>query len=163
MRRSAFVFLLGVTSLSLSLACSTTPERWAVLTFERLSYQNLFEQVADTIDGSGYRIAKLDPSAGTLESDWQYGQAVREIRGPARRKVHAQLIAAKDGSFVVRVRVQEEVIRRGGLLATQIRQSEDWEEWKDDYDEAAYIAARLGALLQDYRVRAVVDDEAGPG
>ena len=155
--------LLPLLACALLAACASPTERWAVLRFERLSYQNLFEQTADTIGGSGYRLLKLDASKGSMESDWQYGTSVREIRGPSRRKVFATIGAADEaGVYEVRIRVEEQVIRRGGILARQVRESEDWEDWKDAYDEAEYLVARLGALLQDYRVRVTVEDVEAP-
>ena len=141
-------------------ACAVRPERWAVMNLERLSYSNLYQQVADALDGSGYRVMKQDISSGRVETDWQYGPSVREVRGPSRRRAIAQVNALDDGLFEVRVRVLEQVIRKGGTLARHIRESDDWEDWKDDYDEAEYLIARLGALLSEYRVRLDVDTES---
>lgn len=147
--------LLGALALT---SCAAHAERWAVLRFERLSYSNLYQQVADALDGSGYRVIKQDPGSGRIETDWDIGPSLREVRGPSRRKAVARINAVDhddDGGTIyeVRVRVREQVIRKGGLLAHEIRSSEDWEDWKDNYDEAEYLLARLGALLQDYRVR----------
>ena len=149
--RHLFVCLL-VAAFALP-SCSTTPERWAVLNFERLSYSNLYQQVADALDGSGYRVLKQDPGSGRIETDWEVGPSLQEVRGPSRRKVVARVNALDDGRYEVRVRVAEQVIRKGGTLAREIRSSTDWEDWKDNYEEAEYLLARLGALLQEYRVR----------
>ncbi|GJM22387.1 MAG: hypothetical protein DHS20C15_23020 [Planctomycetota bacterium] len=151
----------ALLALALTLgACTSSPERWAVMNLERLSYSNLYQQVVDALDGSGYRVMKQDLSSGRIETDWQYGPSVREVRGPSRRRAIAELRPLEDGVHEVRVRVSEQVIRKGGTLARHIRESNDWEDWRDDYDEAEYLIARMGALLAEYRVRFDAHDGA---
>ena len=58
-----------------------------------------------------------------------------------------ELLAPRD-DFRVALRVAEEVIRKGGLLATNVRAWDDWEEFDDNFDDAEYLMAKIQALVQ---------------
>ena len=142
----------------LSPACESEKARWAALELNDISFADLYLSVIDVLDSHGYAVASRDPNAGTIESDWIYGTSVRQVFGPSRRKALVEVTPSPrgEGSFSVRVRIREEVMRRLGLRATHIRESDDWEEWKDNFDEAEYLAAKLRALLLHHVVRVQV-------
>ena len=50
-------------------------------------------------------------------------------------------------SHRVRLRVKEEVLRKQGLLATQVRENEEWEIYEDNLEEAEFLMAKLKALI----------------
>jgi len=140
--------LLLLPLLLLSAGCSSTPERWAETTVSDVGYSNLYNLVLSTIDAEGFTARKREPQTGHIESDWVYGTSQRLVRGPSRRKVFAVIEPLEGDSFRVAVRVAEEVIRKGGLLATHVRESEDWEEYDDNFDDAEYLMAKISALVQ---------------
>lgn len=139
-------------------ACVSTPPLWAELSFDGLSYDNLWVVVIDLLDSEGFHVKSGDPGTGSIESDWLYGTSVREVRGPSRRKAMVEINKQPDViGWVVRLRVREEVIRKGGMRATQLRDSPDWEEWHDDWDSTEYLAAKIRARLTDYFIDAKVE------
>jgi hypothetical protein len=147
---------LATLLLLASATCAGAEHRWAEVRFHDITFTNLYHAVADMLDAEGYAVGVRNPGQGMIESEWQYGISLREIRGPARRKVFAHIEAGgaeQPGQWVVRVRVAEEVIVKGGMMATDVRHSDDWEEHGDNYDEAELLAAKIRALLADKAVR----------
>ncbi|HZL98696.1 MAG TPA: hypothetical protein VFD43_00460 [Planctomycetota bacterium] len=140
--------LLLPALLLLTAACSSTQERWAEAHARGVSYPVLYNLVLSTIDAEGFTVRKREPQKGRIESDWVYGTSQRLVRGPSRRKVFAVIDPSEEGGFRVAVRVAEEVIRKGGLMATHVRASEDWEEYDDNFDDAEYLMAKIAALIQ---------------
>jgi hypothetical protein len=155
LRRMSALRILALVALASLLAtgCSTTQERWAEAAYENLSFSSLYNVVVTTVHTEGYPVVKRDPGAGTIESDWVYGLSNSVVRGPARRKVFAEIepLDGVDG-YRVRLRVSEEVIPKGGLLATNPRASEGWEEWDDNFDIAEYLMTKIETLLLGNRV-----------
>jgi len=139
--------------LLLLAGCASVNERWAEARFEGISYPSLYGVVLSTFDAEGYSVRERDPSAATLESDWVYGTSMRVVRGPSRRRAHAELKSVSEGQWLVRVRVEEEVVRKGGMLATNVRESENWEDFEDNFDDAEYLMAKIAALLEAHRAR----------
>lgn len=154
-RTSWCVLLLGLT-----LACASSREQWAEVRFQDISFLNLYRSVADVLGSEGYPSAREDPVEGTLETEWRYGESVREVRGPSRSRAFVTVrpdVLEREGQeplpiFVVRVRVPEEVIRKGGLLSRNERESNDWEEYKDDFERAEFLAEKIRTLLADHHV-----------
>ena len=145
--------LVAALTLLLLASCSSFSERWASARFTEISYGALFSQVVTTLGNEGYTVREMNAQTAKVDSDWVYGTSQRTVRGPSRRKAHAEITQLADRAFEVRIRVEEEVIRKGGLLATQVRDSDDWEEFEDNYDDADYLIAKLAALLDAYRSR----------
>ncbi|MFT7462942.1 MAG: hypothetical protein ACI9EF_001284 [Pseudohongiellaceae bacterium] len=143
-------WLLGLSCL---VGCIGTPPLWAEMNFNGLAYDNLWVAVIDLLDTEGFHVQAGDPGSGAIESEWLYGTSVREVRGPSRRKAMIEISQSLvTPGWVVRLRVREEVIRKGGLRATQVRDSADWEEWHDNWDETEFLAAKIRARLSDYFV-----------
>lgn len=154
---SALAHLLVGATLS---GCLSTPELWAEVNFDGLAYDNLWVVVIDLLDSEGFHVIAGDPGSGSLESEWLYGTSVREVRGPSRRKATVEISQRLEGpGWKVRVRVREEVIRKGGMRATQIRESAEWEEWHDNWDDAEFLAAKIRARLSTY----FIDVRVEPG
>jgi hypothetical protein len=150
---AARLALLAV--LLLAAGCASSNERWAEAVYAKISYQNLYGVVQTTIDAEGYPARVRDVQTGRIETDWVYGNSNTVVRGPARRKVFARIepLPEEEGDgFLVRLRVAEEVIPRGGLLAVNPRESDDWEAFQDNFDTAEYLMAKIAALLPDHRV-----------
>ena len=145
-RRSSPLLVLAL--LLLTAACASTKERWAETRAHDISYPVLYNVVLSTIDAEGFTVRKREPQKGRIESDWVYGTSQRLVRGPSRRKVFAVIEPVDRRVFRVAVRVAEEVIRKGGLLATHVRASEDWEEYDDNFDDAEYLMAKIAALIE---------------
>jgi hypothetical protein len=143
--------LLLPLALLLLPACSALTERWAEATFHDLSYPSLYAVVLSTVDAEGYAVTQRDPQTAELHSDWIYGTSRSVVRGPSRRRVHARMEPAGEGAWRVRLRVEEQVIRKGGMLATNVRESENWEEFEDNFDDAEYLMAKIAALLREHR------------
>ena len=135
-------------ALLLLTGCTAGGERWAEAHFEGISYPSLYGVVLSTFDAEGYPVRERDPSVADLQSDWVYGTSMRMVRGPSRRRARAELRSAGEGQWLVRVRVQEEVVRKGGMLATNVRESENWEEFEDNFDDAEYLMAKISALIK---------------
>jgi len=145
--------LLLLPLLLLCCSCSMAKERWAEAAYQKISYQNLYAVVQTTIDAEGFPARIRDVQKGRIESDWVYGNSNSKVRGPARRKVFAQINPLPDDAgYVVRLRVAEEVIPRGGLLEMSPRDSDKWEPFEDNYDSAEYLMAKIAALLAENRV-----------
>ena len=151
-------------------SCSGTSERWAEVRFTDISYPNLFRSVADVLESEGFPSAAESVTQGTLETQWQYGTSVREVRGASRRKVFARIeeaeppdpeqeISGPVAQWVVRLRVKEEIIRKSGILARNVRQSDRWEEYKDRFEDAELLAEKVRALLADHHVMVHVRSE----
>lgn len=154
---SAVASVLVTASLS---GCLSTPELWAEMSFDGLAYDNLWVVVIDLLDSEGFHVTAGDPGSGSLESEWLYGTSVREVRGPSRRKALVEISERLDAhGWKVRLRVREEVIRKGGMRATQIRDSAEWEEWHDNWDDAEFLAAKIRARLSTY----FIDVRVEPG
>ncbi|GEM_PF-2314908 len=154
---STVAALLLTGSLS---GCLSTPELWAEMSFDGLAYDNLWVVVIDLLDSEGFHVITGDPGSGSLESEWLYGTSVREVRGPSRRKAVVEISNRLEApGWKVRLRVREEVIRKGGMRATQIRDSAEWEEWHDNWDDAEFLAAKIRARLSTY----FIDVRAEPG
>ena len=152
-------WLVGLALLVV--ACSITEKRrWAEARFEGLSFSVLYASVADLFEAEGFDVTIRDASGGIVESEWAYGTSRREVRGPSRRKAIAEVEKLAPGVYVVRVRVAEEVIRKGGLLATKLRDSDDWETFPDNFEDAEYLAAKLRAMLDEHQVPVEVDPDA---
>jgi hypothetical protein len=146
--------LLLPFALLLSLpACSSLGERWAEASFHGISYPSLYAVVLSTVDAEGYAVPLRDPQTAELHSDWIYGTSRSVVRGPSRRRVHAELEPVGEDGWRVRLRVEEQVIRKGGMLATNVRESENWEEFEDNFDDAEYLMAKIAALLREHRAR----------
>jgi len=146
-RRLAPLLLLLLAAWP-SAGCSATKERWAETTVHDVSYPVLYNLVLSTVDSEGFPVRRREPQAGRIESEWVYGTSQRLVRGPSRRKAFAVIEPLKDDDFRVAVRVAEEVIRKGGMLATNVRESEDWEEYDDNFDDAEYLMAKIAALIR---------------
>lgn len=156
-RAPAPLLALGLAlALALVPGCAGRKKHWLSLEFDDITYANLYLSVIDVLDARGYGVSKRDPSLGQIESDWVYGTSVRQVFGPSRRKavVEIERIDAAADIYEVRVRVREEVIRKAGLRATHLRESDDWEEWEDSFDDAEHLAAMLRALLYDHVISA---------
>jgi hypothetical protein len=153
---------LAVCFLTVLSACASIEERWAEAHFVGISYPTLYNQVLTTVDSEGFVVRHRFPEAGRLESDWIYGTSQRRVRGPSRRKVFAVIEPdERPDGFVVRLRVAEEVVRKGGLLATNVRASEDWEPFDDNFDDAELLMAKLVALVNAAAEERGPPDEEG--
>ena len=139
--------LLGPVLIATA-GCSGTQERWAETHVNDVTYSVLYNLVLTTVDAEGFTVRKREPQSGRIESDWVYGTSQRSVRGPSRRKVIAVIEPVEDNDYRVSLRVAEEVIRKGGLLATNVRASDDWEEFDDNFDDAEYLMAKISALIQ---------------
>ncbi len=139
--------------LALLAGCSSLNERWAEATFRDLSYPSLYAVVLATVDAEGFAVRERDPQTAELHSDWIYGSSRSVVRGPARRRVHAALQPAGKDAWRVRLRVEEQVIRKGGMLATNVRESENWEDFEDNFDDAEFLVAKIAALLREHHAR----------
>jgi hypothetical protein len=145
--------LVMALTLLLLASCSAVNARWASAQFTGIAYPTLFGAVTMTIQAEGYEVPATDAQTAKIDSAWVYGTSQRVVRGPSRRRVHADIEAIADRSFRVRMRVEEEVIRKGGMLATNVRESKDWESFEDNYDDAEYLMAKLSALLEAHRYK----------
>jgi hypothetical protein len=150
---SRLPLLLAALALLCS-SCASSKERWAEAAYGRISYHDLYGIVQTTIDAEGYIARVRDVQNGRIETDWVYGNSNTVVRGPARRKVFARIEPLPDDEdgYLVRLRVAEEVIPHGGLLAMNPRESDDWESFQDNFDVAEYLMAKIAALLSDNRV-----------
>lgn len=126
---------------------SEAPPRWAYGRFVDVEYNALLLVIGSTIEGEGFDVVRTDPGDGTVETDWAYGTSQRQVRGPSRRKVLADVTPGDEG-YDVRLRVREEVIRKLGLMATDVRRSDDWEPFPDNIDDAEFLMTKLQALLR---------------
>lgn len=146
--------LVAALTLLLLASCSSFSERWASAQFDQISYPALYQVTVTTLGAEGYIVRNFDAQSARVDSEWVYGTSQRTVRGPSRRRVHVEITPLEvDRSFLVRIRVEEEVIRKGGMLATQVRESDDWESFDDNYDDADYLIAKLAALLDAHRSR----------
>jgi len=145
-----FAGLLAAILLSGCLSPSETYARWVQAPFDDISYPSLFGVVAATMGAEGYPIPAADIGDSGLKSEWAYGTSQRAVRGPSRKRVHVEIERQGERAFNVRLRVEEEVIRKRGLLATEVRESGDWEAYPDDIAEAEYMLAKLRAMLGDF-------------
>ncbi len=164
-RRAARVLCCAVV-LTLTSACGLLPDTeppplWAHGRFEDVEYNTLMTVIGATVEGEGYAVVKVDPGTGIVETEWTYGTSQREVRGPSRRKVLAEVESApsKEGvpGYSVRVRVREEVIRKLGLMATDVRRSDDWEPFPDNRTDAEFLMTKFQALMRPTR-RKLSDD-----
>ena len=160
-RPQGLLSLVAAALLGVSLSgCLATPELWAEVSFDGLAYDNLWVVVIDLLDSEGFHVTAGDPGSGALESEWLYGTSVREVRGPSRRKAMVEISERlQSPGWKVRLRVREEVIRKGGMRATGLRESTDWEEWHDNWDDAEFLAAKMRARLSSY----FIDVRVEPG
>lgn len=152
--------LLSTLLLALGLAllpgCAGPPPLWAELDFERIGYGNLYVSIVDLLEVEGYVVASRNPDSGVIETEWLIGPSIREVRGPSRRKAVVEVEPTGE-RLHVRLRVREQVIRKAGMGATNLRFNDDWEDYRDNWDDAEYLAAKLRALLMDFHaVDAVV-------
>ncbi|MBM3985040.1 MAG: hypothetical protein FJ296_05020 [Planctomycetes bacterium] len=145
--------LLPLLALLLLPACSTLRERWAEASFQDISYPSLYAVVLSTVDAEGYAVIQRDPQSAELHSEWIYGTSRTVVRGPSRRRVHAEMEPVGEKGWRVRLRVEEQVVRKGGMLATNVRESENWEEFEDNFDDAEYLMAKIAVLLREHRER----------
>ena len=146
--------LLPWLAVLLLAGCATVGERWAEAGFQDISYPSLYGVVLSTFDAEGFVCRDRDGQAAELNSDWVYGTSMRVVRGPSRRRAHAEIKAVGEGKWLVRIRVEEQVVRKGGMLATNVRESENWEDYDDNFDDAEYLMAKVAALLDAHRARA---------
>ncbi len=160
---SKWAWVLGLAlSLSLAVGCASTRERWAEVTMHDLGYQNLYHSVLDLLELEGFYVILRLPDTGRIESEWFRGDSRREVRGPSRRKVHVEIERKKgERAYVVRLRVQEQIIRKGGMLAIDTRDESLWEDYPDSFGDAEFLAAKLGALLADYSRPGASDESLG--
>ena len=145
-----FLPLLAVLLLA---ACSSVREQWAEATLTSISYPALYGVVLSTVDSRGFPVRERDPHTGEIHSEWVYGQSRAAVRGPARQRVHASIEPQPGDAFLLRLRVEQEVVRKGGMLATNVRESENWEPYEDNFDEAEILMGKIAALLAANRSR----------
>ncbi len=148
--------LLPLLAALLLAGCSALEERWAEARFAGISYPALYGVVLTTVDADGFAVRDRNPQTAAIHSEWVYGTSQSVVRGPSRRRVHALIEPVEGDAFMVRLRVEEEVVRKGGMLATNVRESENWEPFEDNFDEAEYLMAKIAALLDAHRSRAKV-------
>jgi len=154
----ALAWLLLALGIATGGACASSSERWAEVTVHDLGYTNLYHAVLDLLEVEGFHVSRRQPGGGEILSEWLQGISTREVRGPARRRVHVQITAVDtdedddtdDEAYLVRLRVEEQVVRKGGFMSTGPRQEKDWEEFDDNFDDAEYLAAKIRALLDDF-------------
>jgi hypothetical protein len=149
--------VLLLWGLAFGSACASSSERWAEVPVHDLGYTNLYHAVLDLLEVEGFHVVQRDPGAGEILSDWLQGISTREVRGPARRRVHVEIEPIEidddddeEDHYLVRVRVEEQVVRRGGFMSSGPRDESDWEEFDDNFDDAEYLAAKIRALLDDF-------------
>jgi len=158
----------GLTPLLLALAllgplgvgpgCAASKERWADVGIEGLSFQNLYHSLIDLMEVEGFHVLHRNPGAGTFLTEWLPGISRREVRGPSRRRVHVRIEEIEDdtsteedeGAYLVNLRVEEQIIRKGGMLNTGMRPNDDWEAFPDNFDDAEYLVAKIRAMLADF-------------
>jgi hypothetical protein len=128
--------------------CASNRERWAEGSFANVSYPVLYNVALTTVDAEGFVVRYRNPQQGEFESDWIYGTSQRVVRGPSRRKVYVRIQPEEGDRYLVRLRVAEEIVRKGGMMAVNVRESEDWEEFDDNYEDAEYLMAKLVALIR---------------
>jgi hypothetical protein len=155
-----FQCLLVGLALGPTTGCASNTERWAEVSMKGLGYQNLYHSVLDMLELEGYRVGRSLPDAGVIETQWLRGVSRREVRGPSRRKAHLE-IKHEEGArqYMVRIRVEEQIIRKGGMLSSGNHQEKDWEAFPDNFDDAEYLAAKLRALLADYAIKVEATEE----
>jgi len=137
--------------VALASGCAGFSERWVEARFDEVSYASVYNIVLTTVDAEGYAVRNRQVNTGEISSAWVYGTSQRAVRGPSRRRVHARVEPDGERSWLVRLRVEEEVVRKGGLLATQVRESDNWEPYEDNFEDAEYLIARIAALLAEFR------------
>ncbi len=136
----------------LATGCATQPERWAESRFLGLSLPALQSVALTTVSSEGYPVRPRDQRPGGFTSDWLYGTSQLAVRGPSRRRVIAEIVP-DGGGLLLRLRVEEHVVVKGGMLAMHVRESEDWEPFPDNFDAAEFLVAKVSSLLSDYRVQ----------
>ena len=143
-------WLLAAAALLLP-GCASNTERWAEVSVYELGYQNLYHAILDLLEVEGFHVVRRDPREGTIESEWLLGISRREVRGQSRRRCHVDIEAKGEGEYVVRIRVEEQVVRKAGLLGNAARFDEDdWEPFPDNFDDAEYLVYKVRALLSEY-------------
>jgi hypothetical protein len=158
-----FLALPLALALGFTTGCATTTQRWAEVNMQELGYQNLYASVLDMLEMEGYSVHKRLPDLGEIETEWLRGISRREVRGPSRSRVHVDINRAEGRRhYVVRIRVEEQIVRKGGMLSTGDHRESDWEPFPDNFEDAEYLAAKLRALLSEYAIRdeAIVEPEA---
>jgi hypothetical protein len=148
---------------SLATACSSVKEHWVESTYGNITFPSLYNVVLTTVDAEGYPVRNRNPGEGRIESEWVYGTSQRVVRGPSRRKVIAEIEPQPGDLLLVRLRVAEEVVRKGGMTAVNVRESEDWEPFEDNFDDAEYLMAKVAALLNENRVTLPAPADGGHG
>ncbi len=131
--------------------CAAMPEaRWVERRFGDIGYQSLYTVVLASLDDAGYLVRSRDPDAGRVETDWAYGMSQQEVRGPSRRKVVVELDDEAADWYMLRLRVPQQVVRKGGLLAKGVRNIPDdkWEGYGDDEMEAQLLMAKIQSILR---------------
>ena len=150
-------------SFGFTSGCASTTQRWAEVNMQDVSYQNLYASVLDMLEMEGYFVRKRLPDLGEIETEWLRGISRREVRGPSRSRVHVDINRAEGRRrYVVRMRVEEQIVRKGGMLSAGEHRESDWESFPDNFEDAEYLAAKLRALLSEYAIKdeAVVEPEA---
>jgi hypothetical protein len=145
--RSSTTWLLLLLSL---VSCASKTEKWFEVPIHRLTFYSLYQTVLDLVEAEGYQVLMRNSGEGTIETEWQTGISLREVRGTSRQKVHVDIQGTEVDGFIVAIRVQEQVIRKGGLLGLGLNQERDWEDFPDNFDEAERLAAKVRALLSEY-------------
>ena len=157
-----------IPCLLLVTACASSGERWYELHFEDISFPSLHGTVITVLETEGFPVRMRDPTNGNIESEWVYGQASGSVRAASRRSAMVEILP-ENGILSVRIRVREEIIRTGGMLAARIRDSDEWEEADDNMDDAEFLATKLRILLYDKSIdiagvgAAVDEDDAEDG
>ena len=147
--RAALVVPLVSILFACAGGCAAAPtDRWVERRFEPLTMGAMFNLVLVSIDAEGFVPRLRNPDTGEIESDWVIGLSNRVLRGPTRRRVHAVVQAHPEGGQLVRLRVATQVIRKGGLLAVNVRDSDDWESVPDDVDMGELLLAKIAALVR---------------
>lgn len=155
---SLILFLAMAVMLASTVGCASNKERWAEVQMQEISYQNLYSSILDMLELEGYVVHMGLPDSGTVETEWLRGISRREVRGPSRRKVHVELKSAEAArQYMVRMRVEEQIIRKGGLLSSGTPPETAWEAFPDNFEDAEYLAAKLRALLSDYAIKVHVE------
>lgn len=151
MRLPLPLVLAALLSMTGCVSVGSPTERWVEQHFDEFSYGTLFNVVLTTVDAEGFPARVRNPDAGEIESDWVYGTSVRKLRGPSRRKaiVRISSVDGAEGVYLVRLRVAEEVLRKGGLLAAgpQRAKEDDWESFQDNVENAEFLMQKIVRLV----------------
>jgi|GEM_PF-3219245 len=132
-----------------AIALSGCRTQWQSLAVEDISYSDLYGLTLHVIDSEGFQLSWCDIHEGEITTTWNYSKITDTGRFPIRRRLEARIDPESQGSYQVKLRIEQEANWEGyGISDPKL--SDAWDDYGWDREKASLILKKIEIQTREY-------------